>query len=315
MERIFVTRRVPGIERYADQYHLDIWEDAENPPPPHVLIERSKGCAGIVSMLTEKLNRAFFDALTPGLRVVSQYAVGVNNIDLAYAKEKGIPVGHTPGVVTDGTADMAWALMFASARNVVPGVEWVKAGKWRSWTPSLLLGQAVFGATLGIIGYGRIGQAVAERSRGFQMRVLVSHTHPITEDWIEQVSMEQVLRESDFVVMTVPLRPETHHMISTAQLALMKPDATLINVARGEIIDPVALEQALRAGHPGFAALDVTEPEPIPADHPLVGLPNCLIVPHLGTSTMQTRLKMTKLAMKNLEAGLRGEPLPHRANP
>jgi glyoxylate reductase len=314
MERIFVTRRIVGLEDYQDQYEFDIWEDPENPPPPHTLIARSKGCAGIVSMLTDGLDRAFFDAVTPGLRVVSQYAVGVNNIDLAYAKTKGIPVGHTPGVVTDATADMAWALLFASARNVVAGVEHVQAGRWRSWTPSLLLGRSVFGATLGIIGFGRIGQAVAERSRGFSMRVLVSHTHPVTLDWVKQVSTGQVLRDADFVVLCVPLKPETYHMIGAAQLALMKPDATLINVARGEIVDPAALRAALRAGRPGFAALDVTEPEPIPADHPLLALPNCLIVPHLGTSTMHTRQAMTGLAMKNLALGLRGQPLLYQAN-
>lgn len=315
MERVFVTRRVPGLEEYANQYELDIWEDAETSPSPEVLIARAKGCRGIVTMLSEKLNRSFFDALTPGLQVVSQYAVGVNNIDLDYAKEKGVAVGHTPGVVTEATADMAWALLFASARNVVPGVEWVKAGKWKSWTPSLLLGRAVFGATLGIVGFGRIGRAVAERSRGFDMRVLVSHTHPVTETGVKQVSLGQVLRESDFVVIAVPLNAQTRHLISTDQLALMKPDATLINVARGEIVDPDALVVALQSGRPGFAALDVTEPEPIPNDHPLISLPNCLIVPHLGTSTLQTRLAMTALAMKNLELGLRGQPLLYQANP
>lgn len=314
VEKVFVTRRIVGLERYADQFDLDIWEDPSNPPPPDALRTRAKGCAGVVTMLTDKLDAGFFGALRPELRVVSQCAVGVNNIDLAAATAAGIPVGHTPGVVTEATADMAWALLMASARNISPGVDYVKAGKWRSWEPSLLLGRAVFGATLGIIGFGRIGQAVAERSRGFGMRVLVSHTHPVTADWVTARTMDQVLSESDFVILTVPLRPDTHHLIGARELALMKPDATLINVARGEVVDPLALVAGLQAGRPGFAALDVTEPEPIPADHPLVGLPNCLIVPHLGTSTMQTRLAMTDLTMRNLAAGLRGEALIHQAN-
>ncbi len=314
MDRIFVTRRIVGLEPFAAEFALDVWEDATNPPPREELLRRARGCAGVVSMLSDKLDRAFFDAL-PALRVVSQYAVGVNNIDLAYAKERGIPVGHTPGVVTDATADMAWALLFASARNVAGGVEHVRAGRWRSWEPALLLGRAVYGATLGILGYGRIGQAVAARSRGFAMPILAAHTHPIEQDGVTQVSQDELLARADFVVLTVPLNAKTHHLIGARELALMKPDATLINVARGEIVDPAALIEALKAGRPGFAALDVTEPEPIPPDHPLVALPNCLIVPHLGTSTLQTRLAMTDLALRNLRAGLRGEPLPHRANP
>jgi lactate dehydrogenase-like 2-hydroxyacid dehydrogenase len=315
MEKVFIARKIYGLEKYSVQFALDVWEDVTNPPSAEELLKRTRGCAGLVSMLTERLDAAFFDAVGPGLRVVSQYAVGVNNIDLAYAKAKGIPVGHTPGVVTDATADMAWALLLSGARNVALGVDYVRQGHWRSWEPALLLGHAVFGATLGIIGFGRIGSAVAARSRGFQMRVLASHPHTIGLDWVEQAPMERVLRDSDFVVLAVPLRADTRHLIGAAELALMKPTALIINVARGEIVDPDALFAALKAGRPGGAALDVTEPEPMSADHPLLTLPNCLIVPHLGTSTLATRLAMTDLAMQNLARGLAGEPMLHRANP
>ncbi|HLY29333.1 MAG TPA: D-glycerate dehydrogenase, partial [Aggregatilineales bacterium] len=230
----------------------------------------------------------------------------------------GIPVGHTPGVLTDSTADMAFALMLGVARNIVPGAAYARSGQWKTGEPALLLGQPLHGATLGIIGYGRIGQAVARRSRGFEMRVLV-YTRHLSEadagrDGVQRASLEDLLRESDFVSIHTPLLPETHHLIGARELALMKLTAVIVNTARGEIIDPQALADALKHGRPGYAALDVTEPEPLPADHPLYGLPNCLIVPHLGSATVHTRLEMTRIAMANLEAGLRGAPLLHRAN-
>ncbi len=317
MPKVFVTRRVIGLEPYMERMTLDVWEGAL-PPTPQELRARSRGCDGLVSLLTDKLDAAFFDDV-PGLKVVSQYAVGVNNIDLAAAKAHGIPVGHTPGVLTDSTADMAWALMMAATRHIMPGVDYVRTGKWKTWEPALLLGQLVYGATLGVIGYGRIGRAVAERSRGFKMRVLVVQPNmsqdDAASDGVMAVLLEDLLRESDFVSINAPLTPETFHLIGARELALMKPTATVVNTARGEIIDPQALYEALKAGRPGYAALDVTEPEPLPPDHPLLTLPNCLVVPHLGSATMQARLAMTRIAMANLEAGLRGEPLPYCANP
>jgi glyoxylate reductase len=316
MPRVFVTRRVVGLEPYMDRLDLDVWQ-GPLPPSPDELRARTRGCDGLVSLLTDKLDAAFFDAV-PGLKVVSQVAVGVNNIDLAAAKARGIPVGHTPGVLTDSTADMAWALMMAAARNILPGVDYVKAGKWKTWEPALLLGQSVFGATLGVIGYGRIGRAVAARSRGFNMRVLIVQPRMTEADAakenVQLVALDELLRESDFVSVNTPLKPETHHLIGARELALMKPTATIVNTARGEVVDPAALYEALKASRPGFAALDVTEPEPLPSDHPLLTLPNCLIVPHLGSATMQARLAMTQIAMANLEAALRGEPMPHCAN-
>jgi lactate dehydrogenase-like 2-hydroxyacid dehydrogenase len=315
--RVFVTRRLIGLEGYADQVEMDIWPD-ELPPAYGVLIERAAGCAGLLTTLNDRIDAALMDAL-PGLKVISQCAVGVNNIDLAAAKARGIPVGHTPGVLTEATADMTFALLLASARHVVAGAAYAKSGAWRTWIPTLLLGQAVGGATLGIIGMGRIGTAVARRARGFNMRVL-AYSRTLTaeaaaEVGAERAPLDRVLRESDFVSLHTPLTPDTHHLIGARELALMKPSATLINTARGEVVDPVALVAALRAGRPGYAALDVTEPEPLPPDHPLFDLPNCLIVPHLGSATEQTRRAMTDIAMQNLIAGLRGEKLAFQANP
>lgn len=314
-QRVFVTRRIVGLEKYADQLVLDVWSE-QMPPPPDVLSARTQGCDGIVSLLTDRIDARFMDAV-PGLKVISQCAVGVNNIDLAAAKVRGIPVGHTPGVLTDSVADMTFALLLAAARNLVPGAQYARRGQWKTWEPALLLGQAVWGATLGIVGYGRIGRAVAERAKGFHMRVLVTAPHltdaAAAQEGVTRLPLSELLQQSDFVSVHTPLLPETHHLIGAEQLALMKPSATVINTARGEVVDPNALVTALKAGRPGYAALDVTEPEPLPAEHALYSLPNCLIVPHLGSGTLPTRLAMTEMAMANLIAGLNGLPLPHPA--
>ncbi|MCE7949320.1 MAG: D-glycerate dehydrogenase [Chloroflexi bacterium CFX4] len=318
--KLFITRRTISLDEALAQHGLmaafqvEIWE-GEGAPSPATLLEKAQGCVGILTQVVDPIDAAFMDAV-PTLRVISQCAVGVNNIDLAAARERGIAVGHTPGVLTDATADMTFALLLAAARHVVAGADLVRAGGWRGWEPMLLLGKALQGATLGILGYGRIGQTVARRAKGFDMRVLAHRLSPerAAQDGVTAVDFEALLRESDFLSLHVPLRPETHHLIDAAALALMKRDAALINMARGEVVDPQALYKALHTGQIGMAALDVTEPEPIPADHPLVGLPNCLIVPHLGSATVQARRAMTQLAVANLAAGVRGEPLPHRAN-
>jgi glyoxylate reductase len=315
--KVFVSRQIVGLEPYADRFNFDIWQ-YKLPPSPDVLRDRVQGCDGLISLLTDRLDVTFFDNVS-GLKVVSQCAVGVNNIDLAAAKARGIPIGHTPGVLTEATADLAFALLMAAARNIVPGYEYVKAGEWETWEPALMLGQSVWQATLGIVGYGRIGQAMAKRARGFDMRILV-YSRSLTDEkaaleGVIRVSLDELLQQSDFVSLHTPLTPETRHLIGTRELALMKPTAALINTARGEVVDSAALVAALKAGCPAYAALDVTDPEPLPADHPLVQLPNCLVIPHLGSATLQTRLAMTRVTMANLEAGLRGDPLPHRANP
>jgi glyoxylate reductase len=235
MPRVFVSRRIIGLNEYAADLDLDVWEGTM-PPTPDELKARTQGCEGLLSMLTERIDASFLDSV-PGLKVISQCAVGVNNIDLA-AKARGIPVGHTPGVLTDATADMAFALMLAAARNIVPGYEYIRAGKWKTWDPTLLLGQSVWGATLGIVGYGRIGQAMAKRGKGFNMRILVS-TRSLSEsdaarDGVVAVSLDELLRDSDFVSLHTPLTQQTHHLIGARELALMKPTASIINTARGE---------------------------------------------------------------------------------
>lgn len=319
--RIFITRRIIGLDEalaqhgLAERYAIEVWE-GERAPDRQTLRQKVGECVGILTQLTDPIDAELMDC-APRLRVISQYAVGVNNIDLAAATQRGIAVGHTPGVLTDATADLTFALLLAAARHVVAGADWVRAGKWQGWSPTLFLGKAVYGATLGILGYGRIGRAVARRAKGFAMRILAHRisAEAAAQDGVIAADFETLLRESDFLSLHVPLRPETHHLIDARALALMKSDSVLINMARGEVVDPQALYQALKAGQIGMAALDVTEPEPIPADHPLLSLPNCLIVPHLGSATFQTRRAMTELAVANLAAGLRGDPLLHRANP
>jgi glyoxylate reductase len=319
--RLFITRRIIALDEalaqhgLTENYAIEVWE-GESAPDPETLRQKVRDCVGILTQLTDPIDASLMDA-APRLRVISQCAVGVNNIDLAAATQRGIAVGHTPGVLTDATADMTFALLLAAARHVVAGADYVRNGKWQGWSPTLFLGKAVYGATLGILGYGRIGQAVAKRAKGFAMRILAHRVSPeqAAQDGVIAADFETLLRESDFLSLHVPLRSENYHLIGKREFALMKRDAVLINMARGEVVDPQALYQALSTGQIGMAALDVTEPEPIPADHPLLSLPNCLIVPHLGSATVETRRAMTDLAVANLAAGLRGAPLLHRANP
>jgi len=231
----------------------------------------------------------------------------VDNIDIDAASTRGIPVGNTPGVLTDTTADLAFALLMAAGRRVAEGDRYVRAGRWKTWGPLLLLGTDVWGATIGIVGFGRIGQAVARRAEGFGMEVLHSGRS-------SGVPLEELLERSDFVSIHCPLTEDTRHLIGDDAFARMKPTARLINTARGPIVDPAALERALHERAIAGAALDVTEPEPLPADHPLLQAPNLLVVPHVGSATVRTRHRMTEIAVANLLAALAGEPMPHQAN-
>ncbi len=314
--RVFVARRIPdeGLAAVRAACDADVWAD-ELPPPRDELLRRVAGCDGVLTLLTDRVDDELLDAAGPGLKVVSNYAVGFDNVDVAACARRGIPVGNTPGVLTETTADLAWALLMASARRLVEGADYVRAGSWKTWGPLLLLGPDVHGATIGIVGFGRIGQAVARRAAGFGMTILYHDVRRVPDEVSEPlgatfVTLEELLARSDFISLHVNLTAETRHLINVRTLALMKPTAVLVNTSRGPVIDQIALADALRDGVIWAAALDVTDPEPIPMDDPLVGLPNCLIVPHIASASRATRGKMAEMAAANLLAGVRGEPLP-----
>jgi len=314
-----ITRRPPGVAVQTVETEADVWLWAEDRPIPHDQLRDAVADAeGLYCMLTDTIDVALLDA-APGLRVVSNMAVGVDNIDLEACTARGIAVGHTPDVLNETTADTAFALLLAAARRLGEGRDYVRAGDWTRWEPELLLGYDVHGSTLGIIGLGRVGEAIARRAAGFGVRVLyfTRHRRPEAEAGLGVIyrGLEDLLAESDHVVVATPLTPETRHIVDAAALSKMKPTATLVNISRGGTVDSDALVHALESGEIAAAGLDVTDPEPIPADHPLVGLDNCFIIPHLGSSSRRTRRAMANLAAANLLAGLRGDRLPACANP
>jgi glyoxylate reductase len=319
--KVFVARVIPeeGLDAVRVVCDMDLWED-DLPPPRDELLRRVAGCDGVLTLLTDRVDDAFLDAAGPQLRVVSNYAVGFDNIDVAACAQRGVRVGNTPGVLTDTTADLAWALLMAAARRLPEGDRYVRDGRWKTWGPLLLLGPDVHGATIGIVGFGRIGQAVARRAQGFGMRILY-HDMAALPDAVtaplgaEYLPLEALLAQSDFVSLHVNLSPVTRHLINADTLAWMKPTAVLVNTSRGPVVDQAALADALRDGTIWAAALDVTDPEPIPMDDPLVGLDNCLIVPHIASASRATRGKMAAMAAANLVAGVRGETLPTEVPP
>jgi len=315
--QVYVTRRIPeaGLELIRPVCQVRLWE-GRLPPPKEVILQEVGEVDGLLCLVTDPIDEGVM-AAGKKLRVISQMAVGVDNIDLAAATGRGLPVGHTPGVLTQATADMAFSLLMTAARRIPEGIEKVRAGEWRTWEPMGLLGADVWGATLGIVGLGRIGTAVARRAQGFAMRVLYSDSlrRPELELGLEYAEFNRLLAEADFVSLHCPLLPETHHLIDEQALRRMKTTAILINTARGPIVQTAALERALMEGWITRAALDVTEPEPIPAEHPLAHLPNCIIAPHIASATLTSRDKMASMAAENLLAGLGGERLPYCANP
>ncbi len=312
--KVFVTRQIPGpgLNLLRDQCEVDVWEE-ELPPEKGMLLQRVRGANGLLTMLSDRIDAEVMDAAGESLRVVANYAVGYDNIDLAAAAARGVRVGNTPGILTDATADLAFALMMSAGRRIAEGSRYVRDGRWRTWGPSLLLGVDFQGATLGILGYGRIGRAMARRARGFDMRILFTHPGRTVEPEgdARQVDLDTLLRESDFLSLHVPLTPRTRNLIDGAALARMKPTAVLINTARGAVVDQLALADALREGRLFAAGLDVSDPEPLPMEHPLHALDNCLIVPHIGSASRTTRGKMGVMAAENILAGLRGEELPN----
>lgn len=308
MTRCFVTRQLPGgaLERLASQHEVEIWPE-RLPPTAAELRERASDAEGLLCLLTDQVDAELITAC-PKLRVISNYAVGCNNIDVAAATTRGIAVGNTPDVLTETTADLTFALLLAAARNLVAAHENVRTGDWLTWEPAGFLGADVHGATLGVVGYGRIGQAVARRAAGFEMEVL------FTASSSKRADFEQLLARSDFVSLHCPLSEATHHLIDSKALALMKPSAYLINTARGQIVDQPALVEALERGEIAGAALDVTDPEPPPPDDPLLTASNLTLVPHIGSATHSARERMAELAVDNLVAGLSDEPMPSRVN-
>jgi glyoxylate reductase len=316
--RVYVTRLIPeqGLRLIREFCSATVWE-SELPPSRDVILRQTRAADGLLSLLTDTVDGELMDTCLQ-LRVVSNMAVGFDNIDVPAATERGILAGNTPGVLTETTADFAFALLMAAARRIVEGVDYVRAGKWQTWGPMLLMGQDLHHATLGLVGLGRIGLEMAKRAQGFDMRVLYY-------DVFRRVDLEQgigityaplddVLTQADFVSVHTPLTAETRHLMNRERFAQMKASAILINTARGPIVDTDALVEALRSGQIAYAALDVTDPEPLPADHPLVSLPNCIVVPHIASASAATRGKMAEIAARNLIAGLKGEPLPAGLN-
>jgi glyoxylate reductase len=300
-----VTRPIahPPLRRLAQAARVELWDD-DLPPAHDELLRRLARADAVLSMVSDRFDAATIAAL-PNLVAISNLAVGVDNVDLEAATRAGIPVGHTPGVLTETTADLAFALMMTVARRVVEGDQFIRAGRWRTWTPKLMLGRDVWGATLGIIGWGAIGQAVARRAGGFGMRILyVSRKGPdqalSNPAGAECVELARLLAESDFVSIHVPLTEATRHMIGVHELAAMKSTAIIVNTARGAVIDHAALTAALQAGRIAGAALDVTEIEPLDLGDPLLKLPSVVITPHIGSASFSTRLRMAELAVDNL---------------
>ena len=307
MARVFVTRRLPGtaLERLGAEHEVEVWPE-RTPPGREDLLARIEELEGLLSLLTDPVDAELI-AAAPVLRAISNYAVGTDNVDLEAASARGIPVGNTPDVLTESTADLAVALMLGASRRLVEGDAYVRRGEWRTWEPELLLGHDLHGSTVGIVGLGRIGRAVHRRLEGFGCELLFT-------DEGSGVPLEELLERSDFVTIHCPLTPDTRGLIGEEALGRMKETAYLVNAARGPIVDTDALADALKAGEIAGAALDVTDPEPLPVDHPLLDAPGLVVLPHIASATHATRELMADMAVDNLLAGLAGEPMPHQAN-
>ncbi len=316
---VAVTREIPraGLDLLATVGELRIWPE-EMPPTPDELDRFLEGATGALTLLDDRVTGEVLDR-HPSLRVIANYAVGYDNIDVDAATARGVAVCNTPGVLTETTAEFAFSLLLATARRIVEAADYVRAGKWHTWGPQVLLGQNVVGATLGIVGFGRIGKEMARLASGFRMRILILDTSSDQEGarevGAELVSYDYLLRESDYISLHVALNDDTFRMIGAEDFAVMKPTAILVNAARGRVVDTDALVAALTSGQILAAGLDVSDPEPLPADHPLVSLPNCTIAPHIASATVQTRTAMADMAARNLVTFLQGDEPPYIVNP
>jgi glyoxylate reductase len=318
--RVYVSRRLPeaAMELLESALEVSSWESAERPAPREALLAGVAEADGLLALLTDRVDGELL-AAAPRLRAVANMAVGYDNIDVPACTARGVLVTNTPGVLTETTADLAWALMLAAARRIVEGQKLIEADGWGPWYPMQMVGVDVYGATLGVVGAGRIGAAVLRRASGFTMRLRYHNRRPSPEVEAETGAryseLDELLRESDFVVVTVPLTPETRGMFGAREFALMRETAVFVNVARGPIVREAELAEALRAGRPRAAGIDVFEREPIGADHPLLALPNCVAVPHIGSASVATRTRMATLAAENLVAALTGGRPPTPVNP
>jgi len=317
--KVYVTRRIPesGVKLLQESCEVEIW-DSDDVVPRDIFLEAVADKDGVLCLLTDKVDAETLD-VAKNAKIFANMAVGFDNIDVDECTQRGVMASNTPGVLTDTTADFAFTLLMAASRRIRESHEFVHAGKWETWGPLLLMGQDIHHATLGLIGLGRIGTEMARRGQGFSMRVIyndvVRREDLEQELGLEYADFDTVLKESDFVSLHVPYMPATHHLISTDQFALMKESAILINTARGAIVDPRALYTALKSGEIWAAGLDVTEPEPIPMDDPLLTLDNCLIAPHIASASFNTRSDMSELAANNILAALSGERPPTILNP
>lgn len=319
--KVFVTREIPeaGLSRVVEQCAAEVWREPL-PPPRDVLLQKIAGCEGVLAMLTEKVDAEFMDAAGEQLKVVSNFAVGFNNIDIDEATRRGIRVGNTPDVLTNATADMAFALLISASRRIVEAQDYIRAGKWKTWEPLGHIGVDLIGQTIGIVGMGRIGFALAKRCHGgFGMHVLYHDQYrnekAEKELGAQQVDFDTVLAESDFVSVHVNLSDATQGLFNAAAFKKMKPTAVFINSARGPIHNQADLCHALKNGEIFAAGLDVSDPEPIELDDPLLTLPNCIIAPHIASGTVASRNGMAEIAADNLLLGIRGESLRCWVNP
>jgi glyoxylate reductase len=316
--KVYVTRGLPSaaLDPLAEAATVRVWPD-ELPPPPEVLLTEAADADALLTLLTDPIDGTIM-AAAPRLRVISNMAVGYDNIDVQEASRRGILVTNTPGILTKTTADFAFALLLAAARRVVEADRYTRQGRWKTWGPQVLLGQDVYEATLGVVGLGGVGLEVAKRGRGFGMRVLYCETARKPKEerryGLAYVELDQLLAEADFISLHTPLTPETHHLIGERELALMKPTAVLVNTARGAIVDQRALWRFLKERRIAAAAIDVSEQEPIAPDDPLLGLDNIIITPHIASASVATRLSMARMAVDNLLTALRGQVPPQCVN-
>ncbi|TVY08826.1 2-hydroxyacid dehydrogenase [Paenibacillus cremeus] len=319
--KVLITRKIPQsiVKLFEDsQLEIHMWEHEDEPMPHELLLKESRQADAIFTNVSDRIDRELIQH-AERLKVISTMAVGFNNIDIAEATRRGIPVGHTPDVLTEAVADLTFSLLLSSARRVVEGMNYIKAGQWKSWGPMLLTGQKVQGATLGIIGMGRIGEGVARRALGFDMNLLYFNrnrkVHAEQRLGAKYKDLDSLLKQSDFIVMLAPSTPETYKMIGAREFSLMKSNAVFINTSRGANVDEQALYSALKDGKIWAAGLDVFEKEPISPDHPLLQLDNVIALPHIGSANVETRMKMAEIAAVHILDGLLGKRLTHCVNP